>query len=317
MSEPGSVLSTDNNPAFPHQSPVSTDPALNSLGNGNVLSTLVPLIAYILQALLALQTTNSPTDQSNPFSGQVDLAEAPPPRYDPTIPQSNLQKVAGKPERVGRGSWIKSVPIGDDKPMNTIESKQVHNIQPSSSVNTKDSGADQSLITGDVNTPPSLEGNNVLGANVPAGLQQFSKEIAKASTAAGVPANVLGAMIWQESRGNLGAATINGGNGLTDTGLLQVNPNTYQDLQAKHPELQGMDNLSDPQTNIMAGAFYMKDLIAQFGDIPTALRAYNSGPNGVDRDNLSSLPAGTGDATYVDKVSDFANRLATGVALPA
>ena len=124
-------------------------------------------------------------------------------------------------------------------------------------------------------------------------------------------------MMWQESRGNLQALTTNGGNGLTDTGLLQVNPNTFKELQAKHPELQGMNNLSDPQTNIMAGAFYMKDLIAQFGDIPTALRAYNSGPNGVDRNNLNALPAGTGDATYVDKVTDFANRLANGVALPA
>lgn len=167
------------------------------------------------------------------------------------------------------------------------------------------------------NQGPGLVGpGKGLANTAPQGLQAFQKEINNASSASGVPANVLGAMIWQESRGNLQALTTNGGNGLTDTGLMQVNPNTYKELQAKHPELQGMNDLSDPQTNIMAGAFFMRDLIDQFGDIPTALRAYNSGPNGVDRNNLNALPAGTGDATYVDKVLDFTNRLASGAALP-
>ncbi|MGZ3461348.1 MAG: lytic transglycosylase domain-containing protein, partial [Archangium sp.] len=48
---------------------------------------------------------------------------------------------------------------------------------------------------------------------------------------------MLAAQIGQESRGNLSAVTINGGNGLTDTGWMQVNPNTFGELQAKHPEL--------------------------------------------------------------------------------
>ncbi len=156
--------------------------------------------------------------------------------------------------------------------------------------------------------PPA--GGNTLGANAPAPLQKYGKEIENASAATGVPANVLGAMMWQESRGNP-----NSGGGIGEVGLMQMTPDTFQDLQAKHPELQGQD-LSDPQTNIMASAFYMKDLMGQFGDIPTALRAYNSGPNGVDPSNLQALPAGTGDATYVDKVMDFSNRLANGAALP-
>nr|WP_306414623.1 lytic transglycosylase domain-containing protein [Corallococcus carmarthensis] len=126
-----------------------------------------------------------------------------------------------------------------------------------------------------------------------------------------MPAEMLAAQIWQESRGNLEAVTTNGGNGLTDTGLMQVNPNTYGELQAKHPELQGK-NLSDPETNILAGAFYMKDMKAQFGSDELALRAYNSGPNGVDRSNPDAIPAGTGDATYVQKVKSFMNTLATG-----
>ncbi|WP_257463569.1 transglycosylase SLT domain-containing protein [Archangium lipolyticum] len=81
---------------------------------------------------------------------------------------------------------------------------------------------------------------------------------------------------------------------------MQMNPNTFKALQAKYPELQGK-NLADPETNILAGAYYMKDMKAQFGSWDLALRAYNSGPNGVDRSNPNAIPAGTGDATYVQK----------------
>ncbi|WP_368671549.1 lytic transglycosylase domain-containing protein [Corallococcus carmarthensis] len=154
-------------------------------------------------------------------------------------------------------------------------------------------------------------GGSKLGGNLPAGLEKFRGAIESAAAKTGMPAEMLAAQIWQESRGNLEAVTTNGGNGLTDTGLMQVNPNTYGELQAKHPELQGK-NLSDPETNILAGAFYMKDMKAQFGSDELALRAYNSGPNGVDRSNPDAIPAGTGDATYVQKVKSFMNTLATG-----
>ncbi|RKG56472.1 lytic transglycosylase domain-containing protein [Corallococcus sp. AB011P] len=163
----------------------------------------------------------------------------------------------------------------------------------------------------------SSSGGTKLGGNLPPGLEKFRSAIESASAKTGMPAEMLAAQIWQESRGNLEAVSTNGGNGLTDTGLMQVNPNTYGELQAKHPELQGK-NLSDPETNILAGAFYMKDMKAQFGSDDLALRAYNSGPNGVDKSNPDAIPAGTGDATYVQKVKSFMNTLATGQgSLPA
>ncbi|MCP3097664.1 transglycosylase SLT domain-containing protein [Myxococcus sp. K15C18031901] len=158
---------------------------------------------------------------------------------------------------------------------------------------------------------PSITGDAKLGGNLPPGLEKYRGAIESAAAKAGVPASMIAAQIWQESRGDLSAATTNGGNGLTDTGLMQVNPNTFKELQAKHPELQGKD-LSDPATNILAGACYMKDMKEQFGSWDLALRAYNSGPNGVDRGNPDAIPAGTGDATYVQKVKSFANTLATG-----
>jgi hypothetical protein len=157
----------------------------------------------------------------------------------------------------------------------------------------------------------SPSGDAKLGAGMPPALGQFKGAIESAAAKTGVPASMLAAQIWQESRGNLSATSTNGGNGLTDTGLMQVNPNTFKELQAKHPELQGK-NLADPETNILAGAYYMKDMKEQFGNWDLALRAYNSGPNGVDRSNPNAIPAGTGDATYVQKVKQFAATIASG-----
>ncbi len=157
----------------------------------------------------------------------------------------------------------------------------------------------------------SPSGEAKLGPGLPPALGQYKGAIESAAAKAGVPASMLAGQIWQESRGNLGATSTNGGNGLTDTGLMQVNPNTFQELQAKHPELQGK-NLADPETNILAGAFYMKDMKEQFGSWDLALRAYNSGPNGVDRSNPNAIPAGTGDATYVQKVKQFWDTISTG-----
>ncbi|MGH8808414.1 MAG: transglycosylase SLT domain-containing protein [Noviherbaspirillum sp.] len=99
-------------------------------------------------------------------------------------------------------------------------------------------------------------------------------------------------------------------------GLMQINPNTFKELQEKHPELQGKD-LSDPYTNILAAGYFMADLKDKFGSWELALRAYNSGENGVDRNNPNATPAGTGDPTYIPKVMEFADTIKQGGELPA
>ncbi|NVJ15424.1 lytic transglycosylase domain-containing protein [Myxococcus sp. AM010] len=160
-------------------------------------------------------------------------------------------------------------------------------------------------------------GGASLGGNLPPALEKLRPALESAAAKTGVPVEMLAAQVWAESRGDVAATSTNGGNGLTDTGLMQVNPNTYKELQSKHPELQGK-SLSDPETNILAGACYMKDMKEQFGSWDLALRAYNSGPNGVDKSNPHAIPAGTGDAKYVQKVNQFASTLASGQgALPA
>lgn len=160
-------------------------------------------------------------------------------------------------------------------------------------------------------TAAGVSGGSRLGANLPPALEKLRPQIEAAAAKTGVPAEMLAAQIWAESRGKVDATSTNGGNGMTDTGLMQVNPNTYRGLQEQHPELQGQ-NLSDPATNILAGAFYMKDMKEQFGSWDLALRAYNSGPNGVDKSNPDAIPAGLGDPSYVRNVNSFMKTLATG-----
>lgn len=139
---------------------------------------------------------------------------------------------------------------------------------------------------GDVTAAP---GTDLTPAQV---ASKYSTQIAAASQATGVPPGILAGQIWQESKG---IASTPGG------GLMQLGPNEFQQY--------GGGDISNPGDNIMAGAKYMKALSTQFGgNMEAALRAYNSGPNGVDVNNLNSTPAGTGDPTYITKVMQAAQQ---------
>lgn len=184
------------------------------------------------------------------------------------------------------------------------------------------SGATPNGPTGNgMATPVNGAGNNVTapsggsGLHLPEALKPYEGAIQNAAQKTGVPGEVLAAQIWQESRGNLGAATVNGGNGLQDSGLMQVNSNTFADLQSKNPDLLGPNaSASNPADNIMAGALYMKEQLGDFGgNMGAALRAYNSGPLNVNVNDLSDISkTGTGDATYVNKVMNFASIISSG-----
>ncbi|WP_205950460.1 lytic transglycosylase domain-containing protein [Pantoea stewartii] len=167
----------------------------------------------------------------------------------------------------------------------------------------------------------SNNGVSSSGLHLPESLKPFEGAIEKASKASGIDPAVLAGQIYQESRGVINASSTNGGNGLTDAGLMQVNENTFKDLQTKYPDLLKSDaNPNNPDDNIMAGALYMKDMKAQFnGDDGAALRAYNSGPENVNLSNLSDISKyGTGDSTYVSKVQNFAAIIKSGTGtLPA
>ncbi|HHR85164.1 MAG TPA: lytic transglycosylase domain-containing protein [Candidatus Acetothermia bacterium] len=67
-------------------------------------------------------------------------------------------------------------------------------------------------------------------------------------------------------------------------GLMQIMPTTGEWIAGKIG-MDGftVDDLYDSETNIRLGVWYMRYLIDRFGDIDTALAAYNAGPSNVRR----------------------------------
>lgn len=92
-------------------------------------------------------------------------------------------------------------------------------------------------------------------------------------TAPGLTADLVRAVIAQESKFNPIATSSKGA-----TGLMQVMPRVAKDL--------GVDpkKLTDPQTNIEAGVKLLQQLLQRYnGDVIKALAAYNSNPTAVDK----------------------------------
>ena len=75
------------------------------------------------------------------------------------------------------------------------------------------------------------------------------------------------AVVWVESNFNANAVGAAG-----EIGLMQIKPST-----ARLPR----EALFDIVTNVCAGSSYLTDMYRQFGDIRTALAAYNAGPGRV------------------------------------
>jgi membrane-bound lytic murein transglycosylase B len=123
--------------------------------------------------------------------------------------------------------------------------------------------------------------------------------VAKASHRAGVPVAWINAVMRVES----GGRTM-----LTETqpmisskgalGLMQVLPQTYQEMRAQYKLGQ---NPFDPEDNINAGAGYLRWLRAKYG-YPTMFAAYNAGPGEVDEvmGGSKRLPAET--QAYIARV---------------
>jgi len=81
---------------------------------------------------------------------------------------------------------------------------------------------------------------------------------------------LLKSMMLKESSGNPTAVSPKGA-----TGLMQLMPGTAQEM--------GVSDLTDPRQNIFGGAKYMSGLLDKYGDVKTALAAYNAGPGAVDK----------------------------------
>lgn len=102
--------------------------------------------------------------------------------------------------------------------------------------------------------------------------------VAEAERAGFKPAMVL-AVIEVESGGRIRARSHAGARG-----LMQLLPTTgaWLATDAGIP-WHGPETLYDPVSNVRLGVRYLEQLVERFGDVPTALAAYNAGPTRVAR----------------------------------
>jgi hypothetical protein len=108
-----------------------------------------------------------------------------------------------------------------------------------------------------------------------------------------IDAALVKAIIKAESNFNASAVSPKGA-----VGLMQLMPSTARDLKVKRP--------FDPQENIIGGVKYIKGLKASYGDLSTALAAYNAGPGTVRK--YAGIPPYRETVNYVQKVIRYYNK---------
>jgi soluble lytic murein transglycosylase-like protein len=109
-----------------------------------------------------------------------------------------------------------------------------------------------------------------------------------ASRKAGVPADLLAAVIQQESGFRPCSVSEKGA-----VGLMQLMPATAEDL--------GVSDVFDPDQNVEAGAALLKTLMERYGgDLNRVLGAYNAGPRRVDE--AGGVPAIPETMKYVEGI---------------
>lgn len=118
--------------------------------------------------------------------------------------------------------------------------------------------------------------------------------IEQAASEAGIEADLLEAMTAIESGFNAKAVSAKGALGLT-----QLMPQTAKAL--------GIADPLDPIENLRGGAKYMAQMLRRYGDVRTALAAYNAGPGNVDRFN--GLPPFPETRNHVDRVMGYLEAL--------
>lgn len=110
--------------------------------------------------------------------------------------------------------------------------------------------------------------------------------IREASNRHAVPASILEAVAWQESRFNQSAVSRKGARG-----VMQLMPGTASGLGVDPRNLK---------SNIDGGAAYLAQQLRRFGDLRLALAAYNAGPEVVDR--YGDVPPYAETQIYVDAI---------------
>ena len=89
---------------------------------------------------------------------------------------------------------------------------------------------------------------------------------------------LLAAVIYRESKFNPKAVSSSGA-----IGLMQLLPETAKGIaQYTGGAKFQVEDLYDPEINVRYGAFYLRRLLRKYGEVSTALAAYNAGQANVD-----------------------------------
>nr|WP_278983803.1 lytic transglycosylase domain-containing protein [Sphingobium yanoikuyae] len=147
----------------------------------------------------------------------------------------------------------------------------------------------------------------VAAANAPPSAHPYAAHVTEAAQRFGIPEAWIWAVMRVESNGDPAAISHAGA-----IGLMQVMPGTWTMLTTRH-ELG--DNPWDVRANIHAGTAYLREMIDRYGDLPTALAAYNAGPGRVDDWLRRGRPLPAETVAYVAKIAPILGT--SGIASPA
>jgi soluble lytic murein transglycosylase-like protein len=110
-----------------------------------------------------------------------------------------------------------------------------------------------------------------------ADLRRLAPVVVAEADRAGLTAAMVLAVIEVESGGRSRARS-----NKNALGLMQILPRTGRALAFEAGlAWNGPETLYDPVTNVRLGVRYLEQLVRRFGDVPTALAAYNAGPTRV------------------------------------
>lgn len=119
----------------------------------------------------------------------------------------------------------------------------------------------------------SLDESKIDRKGIRESISPWEKTIAKYSAEYKVDPDLLGALIYAESKGNPFCVSRQGA-----LGLMQIMPPTADFL--------GVNNILDPEENIRAGAKYISWLMKNY-DEKYILWAWNAGPNTIAKNRIS------------------------------
>lgn len=182
---------------------------------------------------------------------------------------------------------MRIAPLGPEAIRARIEEIRSRMASPTS-VDVAGGGPATSELSGAIG-PGQMRPMNPLapGMSIGPSSEELKPLIERAAAESGIDSGLLDALVATESGYNPKARSSAGAMGLT-----QLMPGTARGL--------GVSDPFDPWQNLSGGARYLSQMIRKFGDVRTALAAYNAGPGAVER--AGGIPRYAETQAYVEKV---------------